>query len=111
MLALSGENLYHDGVSVIDSRLTFFTENFVICCYQVTKVFCSRHCITGVFPARNPCNLGSQADFTIPVLREVSINTVLTRYRLYLEIPDLIHEKCLRVYPLMLTLLRPLDCL
>ena len=36
---LSCQNLYHDSVSVIVLRLTSFTENFLICCYQVTRIF------------------------------------------------------------------------
>ena len=47
--------------AVIVSRFTSFTENFVICCYQVTKVFFSKYCITSAFPAQNPSNLGSKA--------------------------------------------------
>ena len=56
------------GVSVIVSRFTSFTENFVICCCQLTKVFCSRHCITSAFPARSLCNFGSLAHFAVSVL-------------------------------------------
>ena len=59
---------------MIVTRFTFFTENFVICCYQVTKVFRSRHDCTSAFSARSPCNLVSQADIAISVLREVSKN-------------------------------------
>ena len=61
---------------MIASRFTSFTENFVIYCYQVTKVFCSRYCFTRAFPARSPCDLGSVAYFTISVFREVSKDTV-----------------------------------
>ena len=34
-----GQVLHHDCISMIVSRFTTFTENFVICCYQVTEKF------------------------------------------------------------------------
>ena len=34
---------YMHGTSVIVTRFTFFTKNFVIRCNQVTKMFCSGH--------------------------------------------------------------------
>ena len=64
----------------ICDTLTIFIDNFVTCCYQVTKVFCSKYCIASALPARSPCNLGSLADFPISVFWEVSIHTVLPRY-------------------------------
>ena len=70
-------SLYHDSISMVVSRFTSFTENFVICCNQVTKVCCSKYCFTSAFPARSPWNLGSLADLAIKVFREVSTNTVL----------------------------------
>ena len=39
---------------ILSSRFTSFTTNFVICCYQVTKNFCSRYGCASAFPARNP---------------------------------------------------------
>ena len=78
---LSGKILYHDCVSVIVSRFTFFTENSVICCYQVTKLFCSRHWIASASSARSPCNFGPLADFALWVHREVCENTVLAHLR------------------------------
>ena len=45
---LGGQVLNHDCISVIVSRFTTFTENFVICCYQVTKILHEvrlRHCV------------------------------------------------------------------
>ena len=53
---LGGEALHHDCMSMIVSRFTTFTENFVICCNQVTKIFCSGY---GV---RRCPNLGGQAN-------------------------------------------------
>ena len=77
---LGGQVLHHDSVSMIVSRFTSFTKNFVICCYQVTKTFCSRYGCASAFSARTTCNFGSPADIAISVLREVNITTVLTRY-------------------------------
>ena len=65
------------------SRFTSFTKNFVICCYQVTKVSCSRYCIANGSSARSPCHLGLHADVAVSVLREVSANTVLARYHFF----------------------------
>ena len=52
-------------------------EDFVICCYHVTKVVCPKYLITSAFTARSPCYFGSQADFAISVFRKVSKNAVL----------------------------------
>ena len=52
-------------------RFTIFTENFVICCYQVTNFFCTKYGCARAFSARRPCYLGYLADFAISVLREV----------------------------------------
>ena len=105
---LSGQILYHDCVSVTVSRFTSFTQNFVICCYQITKLFCSKYWISSAFSAKRTCNFGSLAYFAISVLRKVSKDTVPCPIPLFLKVPDLIHEKCLQVYPLVLKLLRPL---
>ena len=56
------------------------TENFVICCNQVTEMFRSRHDCTGVSSARSPRYFRLQADITIWVLRESAYtHVVLTR--------------------------------
>ena len=68
---------YHGCVSVIVSRFTVLTENFVICCHQITELFCKRCCFANASSARSPCHLGSQAYFAISVFREVSMNTVI----------------------------------
>ena len=72
MNPLSCQILYHDSVSVIVSRFKSFTKNFVICCYQVTKTFCSRYGCASASCARGPCNLGFLANVAVSVLREVS---------------------------------------
>ena len=56
-----------------------FTENFVICCYQVTKIFCTRYGSAIASSARGPCNFGPLTDLAISVFREMSVNTVLTQ--------------------------------
>ena len=82
---LSGQVLHHDCISVIVSRFTIFTENFVICCYQVTKIFCTRYGFAIASSAWGPCNFGPLTDLAISVFREVSINTVLTQILTSLE--------------------------
>ena len=76
---LSGQVPFHDCISMIVSRFTTFTENFMISCYQVTKIFSTRYGSTIASPARGPCNFGPLADLVISVFREMSINTVLTQ--------------------------------
>ena len=73
---LGGQVLQHDCISMIVSRFTTFTENFVICCDQITKTFCTRYDSANASSARCPCNFGPLADLAISVFREVSINTV-----------------------------------
>ena len=50
---------------MIVPRFTFFTENFVIRCDQVTNMFRSGHDCTNASSARGPCYFGLQAYFTI----------------------------------------------
>ena len=76
---LGGQVLHHDCISMIVSRFTIFTENFVICCYQVTNFFCTRYGSAIACPARGLCNLCPLADLAISVFREMSINTVFTQ--------------------------------
>ena len=40
---LGGWVLHHDCISMIVSRFTTFTENFVICCNQITNIFCTMY--------------------------------------------------------------------
>ena len=53
---LGGQVLHHDSISMIVSSFTTFTENFVICCFQVTKSFSTRHGSAIAPSARGPCN-------------------------------------------------------
>ena len=78
---LGGQILHHDCISMIVSRFTTFTENFVICCNQITKNFCTRYGSANASSARAPCNFGPLADLAISVFREVSLNTVFTQIR------------------------------
>ena len=52
-------------------------QDFVICRYRVTKLFCSRYCFASASSAESPCNFGSQTGIAFSVFWEVSINTVL----------------------------------
>ena len=71
--------LHHDCTSMIVSRFTSFTENFVIFCIQVTKIFCTRYGSANSSSARCPCNFGPLTDLVISVFRELSTNTVFTQ--------------------------------
>ena len=68
---LGGHALHHDCKSMMVSRFTYCTKDFVICCNQITKIFRSGHDCTSAFSERSPCNSGSQADVAFSVLREV----------------------------------------
>ena len=80
---LGGQVLHHEYISMIVSRFTTFTENFVICCNQITKIFCTRYGSANTSSARGPCDFGPLADLAISVFREVSINTVFTQIRTF----------------------------
>ena len=58
---LRGKILQHDSVSIIASRFTFLVEDFVISCYQVTKLFCSKCGFAVALSAKRPCHLGSRS--------------------------------------------------
>ena len=76
---LGGQVLHHDCISVIVSRFKIFTENFVICCYHVTKIFCTRYGSANASSARGSCNFGPLTDVAISVFGEMSVNTVFTQ--------------------------------
>ena len=75
---LSGQVLHHDCISVIVSRIAIVTENLVICCYQVTKIFCTKYGSAIASSAWGPCNFGPLTDLAISLFREVSFNIVFT---------------------------------
>ena len=77
---LDSQVLHHDCISMIVSRFTSFTNNFVIGCNLIPHIFRTRFDSTNASSARGPCNFGLLADLAISVIREVSINTVLTRF-------------------------------
>ena len=54
----------------------FETKDFVICCDQITKTFCSKYGCTSVFSARSPCNLCILANVAVSVLWEIRKDTV-----------------------------------
>ena len=74
---LGGQVLHHDCIFVIVSRFTALIEDIVICCYQVTKIFCTRHGSANASSARGPFNFGSLADLTFLVFWEVNTKTIL----------------------------------
>ena len=76
---LSGQVLHHNCMSMIVSRFTTFTENFVICCNQITKIVCTRYGSASASSARGSCNFGPLTNLAISVFGEVSINTVFTQ--------------------------------
>ena len=76
---LGGQVLHHDCISMIVSRFTTFTENFVICCFQVTKIFCTRYGSANASSARGPCDFGPLTDLAISDFREVSMDAVFTQ--------------------------------
>ena len=84
---------------MIVSRFTLFIENLVTCCYQVTKIFCTRYGSAIASSARGRCNFGPLTGLAISVFREVSFNTVLTRILTSLRMWALkiLHEKNWRV--------------
>ena len=76
---LGGQVLHHDCISMIVTRFASFTKKFVICCNQITKIFCTRYASAIASSARGPRDLGPLADLAISVFREVSLNTVFTQ--------------------------------
>ena len=51
----------------------------MICCCQVTKIFSTRYGSAIASCAWGPCNFGPFTDLAISVLRDMSMNTVLTQ--------------------------------
>ena len=78
LVPLSSQVLHHDCKSMIVSRFTTFTDNFVIGCNQITKIFCTKFDSANESSARGPCDFGPLADLAISVFREVSLNTVFS---------------------------------
>ena len=67
-------------MSVIVSRFTTFTENFVICCYQVTKFLCSEYGFACAFPSVSPCKFGPLAHLAISVFWDVNVKTAFSQH-------------------------------
>ena len=78
---LASQVLHHDCTSVIVSRFTIFSENFVICCDQITNIFWPRYDSAKTSSARGACDFGPLADLAISIFREVSFNTEFTQIR------------------------------
>ena len=62
-------------------EITTFTEYFVICKNQITKIFRFGHDCTSTSSARNPCYFCLQADIAVWVFRKVRVYTMLARIR------------------------------
>ena len=62
---LGGQVLHHGCMSIIVSRFTTFTENFVIGCNRITNIFCTRYGFAIACSARGSCNFGPLADVAI----------------------------------------------
>ena len=77
---LGGQVLHHDCISMIVSRFAIFTENLKICCYQVTRIFCTRYGFANASSARCPCNFGRLTDLAISVFGEMSINIAYPKF-------------------------------
>ena len=82
---LGGQVLYHDCISVIVSRFAIVTEDLVICCFSVTKIFCTRYGSAIASSARGPCNVGPLTDLAFSVFKDMSMNTVFTQILTSLE--------------------------
>ena len=78
---LSTQVLHHQSISMIVSRFTSFTNNFVLCFYQVTKCFCTRYDFTSTSCARKPSKIWPLADLAISVFRKVCEITLIARYQ------------------------------
>ena len=106
---LSGWVLHHDCISVIVSRFTIVTEDLVICCNQITKIFCTKYCSAIASSARSSCNFSPLTDLAIPVFREVSFNTVFAPNLHFSQTLKMIHEKNLCVSLCVQELCHPQD--
>ena len=67
--SLGGQVLFHDCLSMIVSRITTFTEDLVICCYQITKTSARGTAPPMRLLHGSPCNFGPLADLAISVFR------------------------------------------
>ena len=76
----SSQVLYHDSVSMIVSRFTSFTKDFVVRSSLISKMFRSGHDRSSAFSARSPRYFRPQTDMATPVFREMSKNVLFTRY-------------------------------
>ena len=82
-----------------------------MCCDQVTKTLCSKYGITSASSARSPCNHGPLAYFADFGPSGSECKCCACPIPLFSAVLDVIHEKSLRVGPLMTEPLRPRDSL
>ena len=107
--SIEWRDLVHDSVPVIVSGFTSLIEDFVIRCYQVTKLFCSKYCFARASSVRSPCYCGSQTDIAFSVLSGSVYNycasSIMKRFLEYVQNPS--RENYVRVQ----ATLRPQDYL
>ena len=74
---LGGQVLHHDCISMIVSRFTTFTENFVICCNKSPKI--SARGTAPPMRLHGALEILVLTDLAISDFREMSKNTVITQ--------------------------------
>ena len=71
---LGRQVLQHDRMSMFVSISTYVTQNFLIYCYQVTKIYCTKSGSVITFSAQDPCNFGSLTNFAISVVKKKNVS-------------------------------------
>ena len=111
MNPLSCELLYHDSVSVMLSRFTSFSKNFVICSYRVTKIFLLevrlRQCVFCNEPLLSWSSCRCRSFGPLGSANKYCAYPI----PLFSAAMELTHEKNSRVPPRVLELFRPQDFL
>ena len=96
---------------MIVSRFTTYTENFVIGCNQITKIFCTRYDSANASCARGPCDFDPLADLAISVFQEVIIKHCAYPNPHFSWALKIVHEKNSRVSLSVQELFHPQDSL
>ena len=94
---LGSQVLHHDCISMIVSRFTSFTDKFVISCYQVSKIFCTRYDPTNTSSAQGPCDFGPLADLAIFGLSGSETKYCAWPNIHYAQVLKMVHKKNSRV--------------
>ena len=90
---LSCQVLYHNGVSMIMSRLTSFAKDFVIGSYQIKKIYPLWARLYRCVFCKKPSLIRLQTDIAISVFRKMSKNVVFYSVALLLAAPKVIQER------------------